>query len=278
MVVGGVAEEQYGKAKTSVWWDIENCAVPKYCDPNAIAQKINSALIDMNYSGPVTISAYGDTHGIPVNVQHALSSTGIALNHVPAGVKDASDKKILVDMLFWAVDNPTPANFLLISGDRDFSNALHQLRMRRYNILLAKPPNASAPLAAAAKHVWHWTSLAGGPQLSNGESLEHASSNGLTNSENLRRPTANPGCINHSVDPISESSTSGSKKFFTATRIGDNKHKGLHIRKIQIRKNQRQPNISRTSSVSDGLPQGQTSGSHQSCRPAAAAVTQQQQS
>ena len=50
-------------------------------------------------------------------------------------MKDASDKKILVDMLFWAVDNPAPANYLLISGDRDFSNALHQLRMRRYNIL-----------------------------------------------------------------------------------------------------------------------------------------------
>lgn len=73
-------------------------------------------------------------------------------------------------MLFWAVDNPAPANYLLISGDRDFSNALHQLRMRRYNILLAQPPTASAPLIAAAKSVWLWTSLlVGGPPLSNGE-------------------------------------------------------------------------------------------------------------
>ncbi|KAL5714601.1 hypothetical protein ACHQM5_016539 [Ranunculus cassubicifolius] len=76
--------------------------------------------------------------------------------------KDASDKKILVDMLFWAVDNLAPANYLLISGDRDFSNALHQLRMRRYNILLAQPTNASAALAAAAKSVWLWTSLLAG--------------------------------------------------------------------------------------------------------------------
>ncbi|KAG8389619.1 hypothetical protein BUALT_Bualt02G0247900 [Buddleja alternifolia] len=77
-------------------------------------------------------------------------------------VKDASDKKILVDMLFWAVDNPAPANYLLISGDRDFSNALHQLRMRRYNILLAQPNKASAALVAAAQCVWHWTSLVSG--------------------------------------------------------------------------------------------------------------------
>jgi hypothetical protein len=83
-------------------------------------------------------------------------------------VKDASDKKILVDMLLWAVDNPAPANYLLISGDRDFSNALHQLRMRRYNVLLAQPFCASAPLTAAAKFVWSWPVLiAGGPPRNN---------------------------------------------------------------------------------------------------------------
>ncbi|KAJ6434637.1 hypothetical protein OIU84_018198 [Salix udensis] len=124
----------------------------------------------MDYSGPVSISAYGDINGINSAAQQALSSTGVSLNHVPAGVKDASDKKILVDMMFWAVDNPAPANYLLISGDRDFSNALHQLRMRRYNILLAQPKAASAPLVAAAKSVWLWTSLlAGGRPLAEGE-------------------------------------------------------------------------------------------------------------
>ena len=83
-----------------------------------------------------------------------------------AGIKDASDKKILVDMLFWAIDNPPPANYLLISGDRDFSNAIHKLKMRRYNILLAQPPNVSQTLTAAAKSVWLWKSLvAGEPPL-----------------------------------------------------------------------------------------------------------------
>ncbi|XP_031497816.1 uncharacterized protein LOC116262510 [Nymphaea colorata] len=164
-----MAEPEYSNAKTSVWWDIENCQVPRGAEPHAIAQNISSALAFVGYRGPVSISAYGDTTRIPSTVQHALSSTGVALNHVPAGVKDASDKKILVDMLFWAVDNPAPANYLLISGDRDFSNALHQLRMRRYNILLAQPQNVSAPLVAAAKTVWLWTSLlAGGPALQNG--------------------------------------------------------------------------------------------------------------
>ena len=81
---GGGAEAQYMTAKTSVWWDIENCHVPMGCDPHAIAQNISSALVNMNYCGPVSISAYGDTHRIDSAVQQALSSTGIALNHVPA--------------------------------------------------------------------------------------------------------------------------------------------------------------------------------------------------
>ncbi|KAK4795584.1 hypothetical protein SAY86_027910 [Trapa natans] len=169
----GEAEAQYAKAKTSVWWDIENCHVPRGFDSHSIAKNITSALAELNYSGPVSISAYGDTSIIPSSVQQALNSTGIALNHVPAGVKDASDKKILVDMIFWAVDNPAPANYLLISGDRDFSNALHQLRMRRYNILLAQPRQASAPLVAAARSVWLWTTLsAGGSPLSASESQQ----------------------------------------------------------------------------------------------------------
>ncbi|KVI01708.1 Limkain-b1 [Cynara cardunculus var. scolymus] len=69
----------------SVWWDIENCQVPKGCEPHSIAQNISSALVVMNYCGPVSISAYGDTNRIPASVQQGLNSTGITLNHVPAG-------------------------------------------------------------------------------------------------------------------------------------------------------------------------------------------------
>ncbi|CAL9244454.1 unnamed protein product [Arabidopsis halleri] len=188
-----MAEANYVKAKTSVWWDIENCEVPRGWDAHVIAQNVSSALLKMNYCGPVSISAYGDTNLIPLHHQQALSSTGVALNHIPAGVKDASDKKILVDMLLWAIDNPAPATFLLISGDRDFSNALHQLRMRRYNILLAQPPRASVPLVAAAKDVWLWTTLAsGGPPLTSCESslLFKTGRIHVSNKEVLKHPVS----------------------------------------------------------------------------------------
>ncbi|XP_057461695.1 uncharacterized protein LOC130751949 [Actinidia eriantha] len=242
---GGV-EPQYAGAKTSVWWDIENCQVPKSCDPHAIAQNISSALVKMNYRGPVSISAYGDTNRIPYSVQQALSSTGIALNHVPAGVKDASDKKILVDMLFWAVDNPAPANYLLISGDRDFSNALHQLRMRTYNILLAQPLKASPALVAAAKSVWLWTSLvAGGSPLSCSESTLLTNIDNILASELSKNPISEPIQINQSVHSSNANFSWGNQMNNSAA---DSKFKGKFGRK-----NSNQPIITRASSVPAGI-------------------------
>ncbi|KAM1703290.1 hypothetical protein EV2_029310 [Malus domestica] len=59
----GIVEAQYRKAKTSVWWDIENCQVPKVCDAYAIAQNISSTLVNMNYCGSVSINAYVQQSG-----------------------------------------------------------------------------------------------------------------------------------------------------------------------------------------------------------------------
>ncbi|KVI11237.1 uncharacterized protein LOC112506769 isoform X1 [Cynara cardunculus var. scolymus] len=260
-MAGGAAEQQYAKAKISVWWDIENCQVPKGCEPHSIAQNISSALVDMNYCGPVSISAYGDTNRIPASVQQGLNSTGIALNHVPAGVKDASDKKILVDMLFWAVDNPAPGNYLLISGDRDFSNALHQLRMRKYNILLAQPQKASPSLLAAAKSVWLWTSLlAGGPPITNGESPQAVdNSYGHTFSANpVHIPVSEPVQIHQPLDNMYGNPHPGLQKFSSIGRANDSKPKGK-----LIRKNLSQP-IIRTSSPPIGILENQINlNSHQ---------------
>ncbi|KAM3283901.1 hypothetical protein P3S67_022699 [Capsicum chacoense] len=43
----------------------------------------------MNYCGPISIFAYGDTIMIFASVQQALNSTGIGLNHVAVGKEAA---------------------------------------------------------------------------------------------------------------------------------------------------------------------------------------------
>ena len=83
-----------------------------------------------------------------------------------AGGKEAADKAILVAMLLWALDNPPPAHMFLISGDGDFANALHRLRMKGYSVLLARPDHQIKPaLLAAATVTWYWTSVAKGSTL-----------------------------------------------------------------------------------------------------------------
>ncbi|CAN8264832.1 unnamed protein product [Cochlearia groenlandica] len=156
-------ESPFTTAKTSVWWDIENCRVPKDCDPYKIAQNIKTALEKNNYNGALTIHAYGDTKQISSHVKRqALSSTGVSLIHVPPGVKNGSDMKIVVDMLLWAKENKAPANIMLISGDGDFAYLLNQLRLIGYNTILARPENTSARLIDASNIVWSWRSIASG--------------------------------------------------------------------------------------------------------------------
>ena len=151
-------------------------------------------------------------------------------------------------MLFWAVDNPAPANYLLISGDRDFSNALHQLRLRRYNILLAQPQQASAPLIAAAKSVWLWTSLlAGGSPLTNGES-QQLGNKSYSSSDTLPIPVSDAIKINQPVDSFSENPYLGNQKLPNMGRGADIKNKGK-----QNRRNLNQPNIQRMASAPSQL-------------------------
>ncbi|XP_019093495.1 PREDICTED: uncharacterized protein LOC104750623 [Camelina sativa] len=118
----------------------------------------------------MSIYAFGDMQLIPHLTQQALISTGIDLHHVPPkdnDDKDVSDYKIIGDIFNWTMTNPIPANIMVISGDKDYSVALHQLRLRRYNILLGVPLNGASPsLVIAGKQVWLWTSLlAGGNPL-----------------------------------------------------------------------------------------------------------------
>ncbi|XP_074351738.1 uncharacterized protein LOC141690881 [Apium graveolens] len=162
---------KYNATKISVWWDMEECEVPKEFGIDVITENIKIALQKINYCGPVSFSAYVDTTRLPSLIRGALESTGISLCHVPAGLKDDRDKKMLVDMLSWAIDNPAPAYYLLICGKKDFSFALQQFSMRGYDILLAHPANLCDALFPSAKSVWNWTSLLSGDfPIASGES------------------------------------------------------------------------------------------------------------
>lgn len=153
----------------AILWDMENCPVPSDVASEEVAVNILMALrLHPAVQGAVTLfSAYGDFNLFPRKIREGCQRTGVSLIDVPHGRKDAADKAILVDMFLFVLDNPAPATVLLVSGDVDFSQALHKLGQRGYNIILAVPSGqgVSSALSNAGRFVWDWPSLARGEGL-----------------------------------------------------------------------------------------------------------------
>ncbi|XP_065870361.1 uncharacterized protein [Euphorbia lathyris] len=150
----------------AILWDIENCPVPSDVRPEDVAGNIRMALrVHPVIKGAVMMfSAYGDFNAFPRRLREGCQRTGVKLIDVPNGRKDAADKAILVDMFLFALDNPPPSSIMLISGDVDFSPALHILGQRGYTVILVIPSGVgvSSALCNAGKFVWDWPSVARG--------------------------------------------------------------------------------------------------------------------
>uniref|UniRef100_A0A5B7AKW9 HTH OST-type domain-containing protein n=1 Tax=Davidia involucrata TaxID=16924 RepID=A0A5B7AKW9_DAVIN len=150
----------------AILWDIENCPVPSDVFSEEVAGNIRMALrVHPVIKGAVTMfSAYGDFNAFPRRLREGCQRTGVKLIDVPNGRKDAADKAILVDMFLFALDNPPPSSIMLISGDVDFSPALHILGQRGYTVILVIPSGVgvSSALSNAGRFVWDWPSVARG--------------------------------------------------------------------------------------------------------------------
>lgn len=144
----------------SVFWDVENCMVPKNTKADLVVERIYNALILNPDVDSIAIKAYGVT----LKTKEALKKTGVTVIDIPKRGKDSADKLILVDMLLFALDSPRPAFFLLISGDSDFGPAVKGLVKRGHTVVVAIPSQAAASrsLISSASHVWDWPSLAQG--------------------------------------------------------------------------------------------------------------------
>ncbi|KAK1628655.1 hypothetical protein QYE76_002970 [Lolium multiflorum] len=159
--------EESKAVKVSVWWDFENCAVPQNVNVCRVAQRVSAALRAAGVRGPLSITAFGDVQQLSRATQEALAATGVAISHVPSSGKNSSDRSFLADLVYWVAQNPPPAHFFLISGDKDFANILYRLRMSNYNILLASPGNrTTSVLCNAATVMWRWEALVRGENFS----------------------------------------------------------------------------------------------------------------
>ncbi|KAJ4870953.1 zinc finger protein-related [Raphanus sativus] len=75
------ARAEYATAKIAVWWDMKDCPIPDWYDASQIRQRLEGAFMERGYSGPVSITAYGDqTKTCDFNLK-GLFYTGVSLAH-----------------------------------------------------------------------------------------------------------------------------------------------------------------------------------------------------
>ncbi|KAH9951372.1 NYN domain-containing protein [Amylocystis lapponica] len=143
--------------KVGVFWDYENCALPTNASGSAAVNNIRE--LAHRFGSVTTFNAYSElqTSIKSNNLRSELQSCGVSLIDCPHdNRKDVADKMIIVDMLAYALDMPAPATIILISGDRDFAYAVSVLCLRRYNVVLLAPSNASPRLKSQATELFTW--------------------------------------------------------------------------------------------------------------------------
>nr|VDC93403.1 unnamed protein product [Brassica oleracea] len=154
------ATPEFATAKIQVWWDMTSCPLPEGYDARRVRPSLEAAFKELGYSGPVSITAYGDHNHTPLQ---ALSSTGVhALHCVP----DLPDMASVVEK--WHYDNPPRAAtiMMVISDHVDWIShyLVELLQENNYKLFLAysfRPSKTSFLLTSAE---WLWESLLAGSE------------------------------------------------------------------------------------------------------------------
>lgn len=148
-ILGGpVASSSIGMI--SVFWDIENCAVPAGVPAYEIVRKVRR----MFYPGhrEVDFIVACDIGRIKPLVVRELDEAHVTVIHVPGEQKNAADDKLRsVLRRFSANHKLTGSRIVLISGDVDFAAEIHEMRYRDLiHIVLIHNDQAKRALTDAA--------------------------------------------------------------------------------------------------------------------------------
>ncbi|KAJ3974216.1 NYN domain-containing protein [Lentinula raphanica] len=152
------------EAHIAIFWDYENCSVPSNLSGYDVVKQIRS--LAHEFGSIKLLKAYTQLSEQTMNssrsfaLRSELQSSGVSITDCPHNkFKNVADQMIIVDMLAFAMDNPSgPATvtIMLISGDRDFAYALSTLQLRKYNIVVVAPSTIHASLRAQTSTFFDW--------------------------------------------------------------------------------------------------------------------------
>ncbi|XP_012523334.1 meiosis regulator and mRNA stability factor 1 isoform X2 [Monomorium pharaonis] len=135
-----------------VFWDIENCQVPKGRSAIAVTQLIR----DKFFSGyrEAEFIVVCDVQKENSQIIQELNDAQVNLIHVAATCKNAADEKLKQTIRRFADIHGSPSAIILISGDINFAADLSDLRHRKkiHVILLHKKNTSEALILCANEH------------------------------------------------------------------------------------------------------------------------------
>jgi len=141
-----------------VFWDIENCQVPKGRSAVAVAQVIR----DRFFSGyrEAEFLVVCDVKKESSQVIQELNDAQVNLIHVASTCKNAADEKLRQTIRRFADIHGSPAAIILISGDINFAADLNDLRHRKkFHVILLHNSSASEALIMCASEHYNFPAL-----------------------------------------------------------------------------------------------------------------------
>ncbi|XP_067208207.1 meiosis regulator and mRNA stability factor 1 isoform X2 [Linepithema humile] len=135
-----------------VFWDIENCQVPKGRSAIAVTQVIRDKFFNGYREAEFIVVC--DVQKENNQIIQELNDAQVNLIHVSATCKNAADEKLKQSIRRFADIHGSPAALILISGDINFAADLSDLRHRKkiYVILLHKKNTSEALILCANEH------------------------------------------------------------------------------------------------------------------------------
>ncbi|XP_048575860.1 uncharacterized protein LOC5520570 isoform X1 [Nematostella vectensis] len=130
-----------------VFWDIENCPVPRGKSALSVVGKIRKVFFANKRE--VEFMCVCDINKEKKEVIEDLNKAQVTVVHINATSKNAADDKLRQSLRRFAQSYPSPATVILVSGDINFAAELSDLR-HRHNLTVVCLHNAHAQTALLA--------------------------------------------------------------------------------------------------------------------------------
>ncbi|XP_071106106.1 meiosis regulator and mRNA stability factor 1-like [Haliotis cracherodii] len=132
-----------------VFWDIENCPVPKWKSALSVVQRIRDRFFHGHREAEFMCVC--DILKERKDIIEELNSAQVDIIHISASSKNAADDKIKQSLRRFADTHPPHTKVILISGDVNFSMDLSDLRHRKnFHVILIHRAHSHPSLIACA--------------------------------------------------------------------------------------------------------------------------------